>query len=233
MSFPEDVKIRALVACGRCCCICHKNCGNNIEIHHIHPRAQGGEDTFENAIPLCFDCHAIVGQYNPKHPKGTKFSEKELIAHRDNWYNTIKENQNSNNKQEPIRIYITADSEPESLFFVSTGKELIAYARYASALDFDYDEPQTNEEQELFIRISEMLQNIIDDISFMDLSQSMYISFQLSDFIRQLDKMNYLVFTEKANRIIEGGITPQDYFSVWIVRILRKDNPNIVTNRSN
>ena len=109
MSFSEDIKTRAMVSCGRRCCICHKFCGNNMEVHHIRAHADGGDDTFENAIPLCFDCHAIVRQYDPKHPKGIKFSEKELRQHRDAWYKLIKHgNQNDENKQEkiePVKIY--------------------------------------------------------------------------------------------------------------------------------
>lgn len=62
MAFSKEVKVQAMVACGRCCCICHKFCGNNMEVYHIKPHADGGQDTFENAIPLCFDCHAEVGQ---------------------------------------------------------------------------------------------------------------------------------------------------------------------------
>ena len=70
MSFPEGVAARALVASGRCCCICHKFCGTKIELHHIKQHAYGGEDTFENCIPLCFDCHEDMGKADPKHPKG-------------------------------------------------------------------------------------------------------------------------------------------------------------------
>lgn len=99
MAFPNEVKIKALVACGRRCCICHKFCGNKMEIHHIRHHAEGGNDTFENAIPLCFDCHAEVGQYDPKHPKGTKFSDKELIDHRDNWYQKVREESVSEKKE--------------------------------------------------------------------------------------------------------------------------------------
>lgn len=90
MSFPASVKDEALVACGRHCCICHRFCGLKIEIHHIKPKASGGPDTFENAIPLCFDCHADMRTYDSKHPKGTKYSEIELKKFRDNWYEKIK-----------------------------------------------------------------------------------------------------------------------------------------------
>lgn len=91
MAFSEEIKTKAMVSCGRSCCICHKFCGNNMEVHHIKAHADGGEDTFENAIPLCFDCHATVRQYDPKHPKGIKFTEKELIQHRDAWYEHIRQ----------------------------------------------------------------------------------------------------------------------------------------------
>ncbi len=86
MSFPKKVEERALVACGRHCCICHQFCGPHIELHHIHQHADGGEDTFENCIPLCFNCHADMGKRDSHHPKGKGYSERELIAHRDNWY---------------------------------------------------------------------------------------------------------------------------------------------------
>lgn len=86
MGFPKAVANEALFKCRRCCCICHKFCGTRIELHHIRQKADGGEDTFENCIPLCFDCHSDMGKADPKHPKGKQYSENELIKHRDNWY---------------------------------------------------------------------------------------------------------------------------------------------------
>lgn len=55
MAFDEAVKRKAMVACGRKCCICHKFCGNNMEVHHIKAHADGGDDIFDNAIPLLCD----------------------------------------------------------------------------------------------------------------------------------------------------------------------------------
>lgn len=49
------------------------------------PRSEGGEDTAENAIALCFDCHADVGSYNVNHPKGRKLSPSELRMHKEQW----------------------------------------------------------------------------------------------------------------------------------------------------
>ena len=91
MAFSESVKIRVLVACRRMCVLCGKFCGTHIELHHIKPKANNGEDTFENCIPLCFDCHADVRTYNPTHAKGTKYSEKELLERRDKFYKEIED----------------------------------------------------------------------------------------------------------------------------------------------
>lgn len=86
MPFSQKDVETALVLCGRHCCLCHKFCGTNIELHHIVPESKGGLDVLDNAIPVCFDCHAEVAHYNPQHPRGRKFTESELKAHRDAWY---------------------------------------------------------------------------------------------------------------------------------------------------
>lgn len=56
-----------------------------MELDHMKPQAEGGGDEIDNAIPLCFDCHAEVHAYNPNHPRGRKFTASELKAHRDQW----------------------------------------------------------------------------------------------------------------------------------------------------
>ena len=61
MGFSKEVRDQALLACKRHCVLCECDKGVNIECHHIIPHADGGDDTFDNCIPLCFDCHSIVG----------------------------------------------------------------------------------------------------------------------------------------------------------------------------
>ena len=90
MGFPPGIAEKALLDCGRCCCICHKFCGFKIELHHIIQKSEGGEDLYENCIPLCLDCHAEVKVYNPNHPKGRKYTESELKEHRSRWYDKVK-----------------------------------------------------------------------------------------------------------------------------------------------
>ncbi len=108
MPFPQTVKDEAMVACERHCCLCHEFKGTKIECHHIAPAADGGRDTFDNCIPLCFDCHVEAGSYNAKHPKGTKYSAEELKQRRDDWYEEVK-------NRRTLRSLARLDREPIEL----------------------------------------------------------------------------------------------------------------------
>jgi hypothetical protein len=58
-----------------------------METDHIVPSGESGEDDIDNAIPVCLECHAEIHCYNPKHPIGRKFSERELKKHKEQWLN--------------------------------------------------------------------------------------------------------------------------------------------------
>lgn len=92
MPFDEADVQRMLVACHRRCCVCHRYCGVRMEIDHIVPLADGGPDSYENAIAVCFDCHAEIHHYNTSHPKGRRFRPDEVSAHRDQWLAFCKDN---------------------------------------------------------------------------------------------------------------------------------------------
>jgi hypothetical protein len=92
MGFSPEIKQKVLVASARHCCVCHRYKGIKMEVHHLIQEADGGPNTFENAIPLCFDCHSDAGHYNDRHPKGTKFSISELTYARDAWYEFVRNN---------------------------------------------------------------------------------------------------------------------------------------------
>lgn len=108
MSFPLNVREKALVACGRHCCICHRFVALKIELHHIKLRSEGGRNTFENCIPLCLDCHADMSSYDHRHPKGTKYTPNELMLHRDRWYSRFE-------STPPTRYDLTAKLSDQNL----------------------------------------------------------------------------------------------------------------------
>ena len=83
--FPRDKVDELLKDCHRRCCICHKFCGIKIETDHIIEKNEGGIDDIDNAIPVCFECHAEIHSYNVKHPRGRKFTAEELRLHKAQW----------------------------------------------------------------------------------------------------------------------------------------------------
>ena len=80
--FSESDKVRALMWCGRHCCLCGKQTGIGIEVAHLDPHSSD----LDSAIPLCFDCHAAIGHYNREQPRGRKYTIVELKARRDQIY---------------------------------------------------------------------------------------------------------------------------------------------------
>ncbi len=93
VGFRNQIRTNVLVSAARHCCVCHRYKGVKVEVHHIVPTSKGGDDCEDNAIALCFDCHTDAGHYNPKHPKGTKYSPHELKEARERWYDIVRNNQ--------------------------------------------------------------------------------------------------------------------------------------------
>lgn len=231
MAFSEEIKIKAMIACGRCCCVCHKFCGNNMEVHHIKARAEGGQDIYENAIPLCFDCHAEVRQYDPKHPRGIKFTEKELIMHRDEWYRKVKQGVKENDKQEriePLKMLHQKDYQNIKLHKIDEGKQLISYIDGTCGINYD-EETQTLEEVKL---VGEFVQYVKEIMDFDDLIDEPYdrimSGFNLTQSIKELDDAGFWVFAGKENQKLVGGIGDPTLFPVLIMRIVRKDSSEII-----
>lgn len=79
MGFSEKIKKGVKTKAAFRCCRCQEI---GIEVHHIIPQAQGGSDEFENAAPLCSQCHANFGS-NPD-------KRKELALMRDWWYERVE-----------------------------------------------------------------------------------------------------------------------------------------------
>lgn len=45
---------------GTVCCNCGRECGGEIEYHHVVPLESGGNDIESNLAPLCYECHSMV-----------------------------------------------------------------------------------------------------------------------------------------------------------------------------
>jgi hypothetical protein len=105
MKFSKPTREKALVACGRCCCVCHNFRGTNIICHHIVQPKDGGDNSSDNCIPLCLNCHGDVKGYDSTHPVGTPFTTSELKQHREAWYEKVRSTQQA----EPNEAYVRLD----------------------------------------------------------------------------------------------------------------------------
>lgn len=229
MAFDEEVKRKAMVKCGRRCCICHKFCGNNMEVHHIKAHADGGEDIFDNAIPLCFDCHAIVRQYDPRHPKGIKFTEKELIMHRDSWYAKVKNGDDKTESKEKAEVpHIERQDGYQNimLYRVDNGKQLVTYLSGVCGMVYD-EESKTLEEVKLVGDFIQYIQKIIEINDLLEPSERIMTGFNLTGNLTEMDKKGFWVFAGRECRKLVGGVGNPENFPVLLIRIIRKDSNEI------
>lgn len=75
MPFDEQTKLSVKKKSQFSCCLCH---ALYVEVHHIVPQAEGGQDTEDNAAPLCPSCHETYG--------GNPDKRKFIREARDFWY---------------------------------------------------------------------------------------------------------------------------------------------------
>lgn len=215
MSFPPKIKTKALIACGRCCCLCKKFCGTNIEVHHIIPQAQGGDNSFENAIPLCFDCHAEVERYNPSHPKGNKYKPDELKKLRDEWYSQIEAKRHAALKNPQKQ---SKDKKLVLAVRVKSGAELCSCAANTYALHFNSPEPKSLEEASLFSQIHQEIYEMIDELDCFDGALGLHeYEFLWSKRIEEIENQGYLLF---ATTVFDERYK----FNVLVVQLQRKDS---------
>lgn len=108
MPFSEQIKNRVKKEAAFRCCRCQSI---SVEVHHVIPEECEGPSDFDNAAPLCPNCHASFGD-NPQ-------KRKEIRLMRDWWYeqakkmfsngDTLDELQKIHSKLEKIESKQTSD----------------------------------------------------------------------------------------------------------------------------
>lgn len=199
--FPPNIKREVLLKCKRYCCYCENYKGTNIEVHHIVQQANGGNDTIDNAIPLCFDCHSEIGSYNPNHPKGNRFTKEELKQIRDTFYVKIAE----------IPRKGTTLSEYDERLLEEFKNDYTILIEYAIHTDFSSELVNINYadniyylEKEKWSRKNCIFENVnLDNIKVEILSQFNKLRYYLSDkYLRYHEGSGMLIF---RNQSVEEG----------------------------
>ena len=84
--FSKKDVINRLLWCNRHCCLCGKSCGPHIQMAHLIKRCKPDSGDIDNGSPLCLECHAIIGAYDPDHAMGKQFDIEELKKRREQIY---------------------------------------------------------------------------------------------------------------------------------------------------
>ena len=177
-------------------------------------------------MQFLFVCHAIVRQYDPKHPKGTKFTESELKMHRDKWYQQMQNSEN-NKEPKPLQLHHQKEHQNIMLMKVNDGNDLIGYIETAQGIIFSQD-AKTRDEVNL---ISEFVQYIKDlmDYDLLDEPCDKIMATYLSEELNALDDAGFWVFTNiEKQRLTGGNIKKEEIIPVLILRIVRKNSTEII-----
>ncbi len=116
MPFPEAMKADLRRRADMRCCICH---AIGVEIHHIAPESEGGDDSEANAAPLCPACHETYGA----NPTKRKF----IREARDNWLTVCARMAEGPTLKELVRIAAEGRVTKEELSTFK--KELVSEMR--------------------------------------------------------------------------------------------------------
>ncbi len=225
MAFPPEVAEKALVACGRSCCLCHKFCGPKMELHHIIQKADGGEDTFENCIPLCFDCHADQKSYDFRHPKGRKYTPTELRSHRDKWYQKTQTSPSFHAANEQAREEKTnAQRKPAKvqIFAIQDGHQLLAALTGVHAFGQQIDQAENEEEADLIATLLDMVEvtEIWDDIMPGDRYRHGH---QVSGMLEKLEARNWGICVAHETKTVKIASQEMPNWTTATLRMSKLD----------
>ena len=84
MGFSEKLKLETKKRANFRCCMCRALI---VDVHHIIPQKDGGDDSLQNASTLCGSCHRTYGN-NPDH-------RKTIRDMRDHWVAICEQQNNS------------------------------------------------------------------------------------------------------------------------------------------
>ncbi|PPK77426.1 HNH endonuclease [Methylobacter tundripaludum] len=222
MPFPREVRDIALVKSHRRCCVCHEFGGRNVNVHHIIQEADGGVNALENAICLCLRCHAEAGHFNSRHPLGTKYSPRELKAHRDQWWEHCL-----SHPEEPLGLFLdvrfkaisrTAEIHRYRLIATYTNtmneaqdswKLKICFPAFVPLSADDYDRDEIRIEGKAYVQLESSSNDRIFPGESVDIVplKTHFIEYEVNDSVydqlREQHKVSWKLYTSNA-QVIEG-----------------------------
>lgn len=148
--------------------------------------------------------------------------------HRDAWYKKVEqgitgEKANVVDEQvEDIKMHHQEKYQDIMLYRINEGKQLMYYLQGASAILYEEEAENLNEVKV----IGNFLQYICELIDSEDLMDEPYdrimTAYNLTESIREIEKIGFWVFAGKENRRLTGGVGEPEQFPVLLIKIIKK-----------
>jgi transcriptional regulator with XRE-family HTH domain len=112
---------------------------------------------------------------------------------------------------------------------ILTGTELRNIIADAEMYAFDHDDPKTAEEAEMLGQFFQLLQDMGDLWSDLEMSDRVRIGFELQQYLDDLHQLKFWVFGKAVQKRYRVGAIPEPItFRTAVIRVVRENNPEII-----
>lgn len=180
-------------------------------------------DGYKNLLLLCRVHHKMIDdQYET-------YTAEILLKMKETHQKWVAQKLTDSNKPKPLRFRRTKGKAAYFLTRLSTGKEILNLVEGSCGSSFDHDELETQQEVEMVGGFLEVVRDWADIGSDLGPGSRVETVFRLSQEIKELEDLGFFVFGAKEVHEMTGGYAanPSDW-PVTIIRILRKNNPEII-----
>jgi len=175
-------------------------------------------DSYENLILLCRVHHKMV---DDQHETYTADFLRQTKA---NHENRVSEKLDDDLTRRSVRLRRIKENIPSCLLRITSGKQLLNLADDSYELSFDHDELDSQEEVELVGRFLQTVRDWGDLGPDLEPSDRVRIGFELTEYIRELEDVDFLVFGAREVQVLEAGVGGRSDWPVAIIHVLRKTN---------
>jgi hypothetical protein len=179
-------------------------------------------DSIDNLILLCKIHHKMIDD------QSTTYSTDVLRMIKRNHEIMVTEKLSDDQKVKPVRIRRIKENIPKHLVRISTGNNLVDILSGTYALSIDNDELASENEARLIGGFLQELYDYMDMLTDMEPADRVQAVYDLSNSIKEIESMGFLVFGGKEIQLLEGGNNEPSNWPVGIISVLRKNNESII-----
>jgi len=181
-------------------------------------------DTYQNLLLLCRVHHKMIDDQQETYMADLLRKIKE------NHEKRVAAKLTDIDSPKPVQIKRVKGKTASFLIRLNTGREILNLVEGSCAGSYDHDELETQQEVDIIGDFLEVIRDWVDIGNDLGPSSRTETAFRLSQTIKELDELGFFVFGAKEVQEMTGGYSenPTDW-SVSIIRVIRKTNPEINT----